>query len=72
MKRKAVIILSLFASVLLGWKCLYCNHKESIPQIVSHSDLSKDGMIEVVCTKCGHILHTEMIIKEENYNEKDV
>lgn len=72
MKRKAVIILSLFASVLLGWKCLFCSHEETITRVVSHSDLSKDGMIEVVCTKCGDILHTEMIIKEENYNEKDV
>ena len=60
-KRNIMIGLLVLIICVFGWNYLGCKHEETITRLVNDSDFSKDGMVEVVCIKCGDILHTEMI-----------
>ena len=61
MKYKKQLLTGLLSLVLIGCFCLRCNHRETISRIVSNNDFSKNGMVEIVCNKCGKVFHTEMI-----------
>ncbi|MBE6108439.1 MAG: hypothetical protein E7192_07345 [Erysipelotrichaceae bacterium] len=46
---------------LIGCFSLRCNHEETVTRIVANNDFSKNGMVEIVCKKCGKVFRTEMI-----------
>lgn len=60
-KRNILIGLLALVICVFGWNCFGCKHEKTITRLVNDSDFSKDGMVEVICTKCGDVLHTEMI-----------
>ena len=61
MKQKKYVLIGLLLLVLIGCLSLRCNHEEIITRIVASNDFSKDGMIEIVCNKCGEVFQAKMI-----------
>ena len=61
MKQKKYVVIGLLLLVLIGCLSLRCNHRETATRIVANNDFSKDGMIEIVCNKCGEVFQTKMI-----------
>lgn len=62
MEKKNILIgLLVLIIYVFGWNCLGCKHEETITRLVNDSDFSKDGMVEIVCNKCGKVFHTEKI-----------
>ena len=65
MRYKKQLLIGLLSLGLISWFSFRCNHETTTTRMVSHSDLSKDGMVEVVCNKCGEVVHTEMVQLEK-------
>ena len=65
MKYKKQLLIGLLSLGFVYWFSFRCSHEATTTRIVNHSDLSKDGMVEVVCNKCGKVLHTAMIVITE-------
>ena len=61
MIQKKYVLIGLLSLVFIGCFSLRCNHEETITRIVASNDFSKDGMIEIVCNKCGKVFRTEII-----------
>lgn len=61
MKQKKYVLVGLLSLVFISCICFRCNHEEKVARIVASNDFSKDGMVEIVCNKCGKVFHTEMI-----------
>ena len=65
MKQEKYVLVGLLSLVFIGYFSLRCNHEETITRIVANNDFSKDGMVEIVCNRCGEVFHTEMIEQEK-------